>query len=63
MNKIQNDLDIYYAAGNANTKRQEVEISEIIKKRNLLGWKLVSIVTSMVDVKNQFSNMYLFWEK
>tara|TARA_B100000900_G_C20484158_1_gene676738 strand:+ start:276 stop:467 length:192 start_codon:yes stop_codon:yes gene_type:complete len=63
MSEIQNDLDIYYATGNANTKRQEVEISEIIKKRNFLGWKLVSTETAMVDVKNQFSNMYLFWEK
>ena len=39
MTKIENDLDIYYAVGNANTQRQESEISVIIKKRNSSGWK------------------------
>ena len=63
MDKFLNDLDIYYAAGNANTKRQEDEIKQIIRKRNSLGWKLVSTITAMVDSKNQFSNLYLFWEK
>tara|TARA_Y100001968_G_scaffold191598_1_gene175538 strand:+ start:128 stop:328 length:201 start_codon:yes stop_codon:yes gene_type:complete len=63
MAKIQNDLDIYYAVGNANTSRQETEIGEIITKRNLLGWKLVSTSTAVVDITNQFSNLYLFWEK
>ena len=63
MDKLLNDLDIYFAAGNANTKRQEDEIKQIIRKRNSLGWKLVSTVTAMVDSKNQFSNLYLFWEK
>ena len=32
MAKVENDLDIYYAVGNANTQRQENEISAIIKK-------------------------------
>ena len=32
MAKTENDLDIYYAVGNANTSRQETEIGEIIKK-------------------------------
>ena len=45
MSNVENDLDIYYAAGNANTQRQENEI------------------TAIVDTKNQFSNLYLFWEK
>ena len=31
MAKVENDLDIYYAVGNANTKRQENELSAIIK--------------------------------
>tara|TARA_B100001250_G_C19157684_1_gene510912 strand:- start:239 stop:358 length:120 start_codon:yes stop_codon:yes gene_type:complete len=31
MAKTKNDLDIYYAVGNANTSRQETEIVEIIK--------------------------------
>ena len=63
MEKTENDLDIYYAVGNANTSRQETEIGEMIKKRNLLGWKLVSTTTAVVDTTNQFSNLYLFWEK
>ena len=63
MAKTENDLDIYYAVGNANTSRQETEIGEIIKKRNSLGWKLVFTSTAVVDTSNQFSNLYLFWEK
>ena len=34
MTKVENDLDIYYAVGNANTQRQENEIAEIMNKRN-----------------------------
>ena len=63
MAKTENDLDIYYAVGNANTSRQETEIGEIIKKRNSLGWKLVSTSIAVVDTSKQFSNLYLFWEK
>ncbi len=63
MAKTKNDLNIYYAVGNANTSRQETEIGEIIKKRNSRGWKLISTSTAVVDKTNQFSNLYLFWEK
>ena len=63
MVKVENDLDIYYAVGNANTKRQEQELAAIIEKRNSAGWKLISTSTAIVDTKNQFSNLYLFWEK
>ena len=35
MAKVENDLDIYYAVGNANTQRQENEITAIMKKRIL----------------------------
>ena len=63
MLKIENDFDIYYAVGNTNTSRQETEIGDIIKKRNAHGWKLVSTSTAFVDMTNQFSNIYLFWEK
>ena len=63
MSNVENDLDIYYAAGNANTQRQENEIAAIINKRNASGWKLISTSTAIVDTKNQFSNLYLFWEK
>ena len=62
MTKVKNDLDIYYAIGNANTQRQENEIAAIIKKRNSAGWQLVSTSTAIVDTKNNFSNLYLFWE-
>ena len=63
MSRTENDFDVYYAVGNTNTLRQENEIGEIIKKRNLLGWKLVSTSTAAVDTSKQFSNLYLFWEK
>ena len=63
MAKVENDLDIYYAVGNANTQRQENELAVIMKKRNYAGWKLISTSTAIVDTKNQFSNLYLFWEK
>ena len=35
MAKVENDLDIYYAVGNANNQRQEDEITAIMKKRIL----------------------------
>jgi len=63
MAKLENDLDIYYAVGNTNTQRQENEITAIMKKRNFAGWKLISTSTAIVDTINQFSNLYLFWEK
>ena len=63
MAKGENDLDIYYAVGNANTLRQEKEISAIINKRNSAGWKLISTNTAIVDTKNNFSNLYMFWER
>ena len=62
MAKVENDIDIY-AVGNANTQKQEEEIAAIMKKRNSAGWKLISTSTAIVDTKNQFSNLYLFWEK
>jgi hypothetical protein len=63
MAKVENDLDIYYAVGNANTQRQEKELAEIMKKRNYAEWKLISTSTAIVDTKNQFLNLYLFCEK
>ena len=42
MAKVENDIDIYYAVGNANTQRQENELAAIMKKRNSAGWKLIS---------------------
>ena len=51
---------IYYAVGNANTKRQENEIAAIMKKRNSAGWKLILKSTAIVDNKNRFSNLHLF---
>ena len=63
MTNIENDLDIYYAVGNSNTQRQENDIAAIMRKSNSAGWKLISTNTAIVDTKNQFSNLYLFWEK
>ena len=63
MAKVENDIDIYNAVGNANTQRQENKLAAIMKKRNSAGWKLISTSTPMIDTKNQFSNIYLFWEK
>ena len=63
MLKVENDLDIYYAVGNANTQRQENEITAIMKKNNSAVWKLISTSTARVDTKNLFLNLYLFWEK
>ena len=63
MKNIENDIDIYFAVGNANTLRQEKEIREIFKRRNYLGWKIVSTSTAIVDMQNQFSNLYIFWER
>ena len=63
MSNVENDLDIYYAVGNANTQRQENEIASIMKKRNSGGWKLISTSTAIVDTKNQFSNLYLFGKR
>ena len=63
MTNVENDLDNYYAVGNSNTQRQENEIAAILKERNSAGWKLISTSTAIVDTKNQFSNLYLFWEK
>ena len=63
MVKVENDVDIYYAVGNLNTQRKENEIAAILKKRNSEGRKLISTSTAIVDTKNQFSNLYLFWEK
>ena len=41
MAKLENDHDIYYAVGHANTKRQENELAAIMKKRNSAEWKLI----------------------
>ena len=60
---IENELDIYCAIRNTNTQRQENELAVIMKRRNSAGWKLISTSTAIVDTKNQFSNLYLFWDK
>ena len=54
MEKLENDLDIYYAVGNANTQRQENELATIIKKRNSAGWKLILTSIAIVDIKAVF---------
>ena len=59
MTKAENDLDIYYAVGNANTQRQENEIKTIRKKRNWAGWSLISTSMAVVETKK----LYLFWKR
>ena len=49
MAKVENDLDIFYAVGNANTQIQENELAEITKKRNSAGWNLISTSTATID--------------
>ena len=63
MAKVENNLDIHYTVGYANTQRKENELAAIMKKRNSLGWKFISTNTAIIETKNQFSNLYLFWEK
>lgn len=63
MVKEENDPNIYYAVVNTNIQGQENETAAIMKTRNFAGWKLISTSTVIVDTKNYFSNLYLFWEK
>ena len=58
----QNDIDICYVVGNANTQKYSNEKASIMKIRNAV-WKLISTCTEVLDTINQFSNLYLFWEK
>ena len=59
MAKIENDLDIL-RCWISNTKRQENKLVAIMKKRNSAVFKLISTSTAIVDIKNQFSNLFLF---
>jgi len=63
MAKVENDLALNYAVGNANTQRHENELAAIMKKRSSAGWKLISTSIAIVDTQNQFSNLYLFLDK
>ena len=45
MTNSQNDIEIYQAIGNANTKRQENEIAAIMKTRNEAG-----CITLVLDI-------------
>ena len=64
MAKVENDIDIYILSSwkckYSKTRKQTCSNYE---KRNSAGWKLISTSTPMIDTKNQFSNIYLFWEK
>ena len=63
MAKVENDLDIYYAVGNANSQRQENELAAIMKKRKYAGLKLISTSAAIVNTKTQFSNLYFFGKR
>ena len=60
---VENDLDIFYAVGNIKYSKTRKRTCSNYEKRNSAGWKLISTSTAIVDTKNQFSNLYLFWEK
>ena len=63
MAKVENDLDMYYAVGNANTQRQENELAVIMKKRNFAGWKLISASSTMVDKKTSLQTFIYFGKR
>ena len=63
MAKVENDLDIYYAVGNANTQRQENELAAIMKKLNSAGWKLISTSIANVDTKTCFQIFIYFGKR
>ena len=63
MAEVENDLDIYYAVGNANTQRQENELAAIMKTSNSAGWKLISTSTSTVDTKTSFQIFIYFGKR
>ena len=63
MAKIENDLDIFNAVGNANTMGRENELAAIMKKNYSARLKWISTNNAILDTKNQFSNLYLFLEK
>ena len=52
MAKVENDLDIHYADGHANNKRQENELAVIMKKRNSAEWKLIWTGFTIEETKN-----------
>ena len=56
-------LILYYAVGNVNTQRKENELAVIMKKRNSAGWKLIERSNAIVDTRNQFSSLSLFWKR
>ena len=60
MAKLENDLDIYFAVGNANTQRQVNEIEAIMKKRNSAGWNLISTSTAIVYAETSFQIFIYF---
>ena len=61
MAKLENDVDYITQLEMRHSKTRKLTCSNY-KKRNSAGWKLISTSTAIVDTKNQFSNLYLFWE-
>ena len=49
---VENDLDIYYAVGNANSQRLENEIAAIMKSVILQYGSWSPKTTAIVDTKN-----------
>ena len=62
MANYQNEIDIYYAVGNANTMREENEIAIITKIRNQAGQKLISTSTKFIDTETNLQ-IFIFFKK
>ncbi len=63
MSKVENNIDIYYAVGKANTLRKEYELITIMKKRNSAWWKFISTITAKVDTKKRFQIFIYFGKR
>ena len=62
MAKVENDLDIYSAVGNANTQRQEDEITAIMKKRILPDGSWSQQALQKLILKTSFQ-IFIYFEK
>ena len=64
MANVENDLICNITQLKMQTlKDKKTNFQQLRKNRNSAGCNLISASTSIVDTKNQFSNIYLFWEK
>ena len=60
MAKVENDLDIYYAVGNANTQRQENELAAIMKNVILQNGSWSEQLSQQKKLKTSFQIFIYF---